>query len=168
MKGLRIDTSHHIEPNTRFTKSELEALADEIDKADRKHMETILEKIMDHQINEYHKRELNGLLGMVQSEKFKLQEIKSTTKGILLKITPASGGAKGASTFHFRSTQIHGFMANGHRKTRKNVVVVNGNTGHKKVEIYDSKRKGKTYKNTKRLSKKEITYIRRGKLTGTW
>ena len=64
--------------------------------------------------------------------------------------------------FHFHSKQIHAFIKNGERKTRKNIVTVNGKKGKKSVEIYDSTKKRKTYRNSKALSKKEITNIRKG------
>lgn len=161
---LSIGTSEHETPDTKFTQSEIDALVEEINDADRAGMTPILEKILEHQINPYHKRELDGFLEMLENEKFKLREIKSATKGVLMKITPTNhkGGAS-SSKFHYRSEQVHAFMANGHKKTRKNIVIVNGTKGFKRVEEYDSNKKRKTYKNSKKLSAKEISNIRRGK-----
>ena len=68
-----------------------------------------------------------------------------------------------AHKFHYRSEQVHAFVANGHKKTRKNVVEVKGNKGYKRVEEYDSNKKRKTRKVTKPLTKKEIANIRMNK-----
>ena len=65
--------------------------------------------------------------------------------------------------FHYRSVQVHSFVANGKRVTRKNVVTVNGKKGTKTVHTYDSTKAKKTRKNTKALTAKEVSNIRKGK-----
>lgn len=165
--SLRINTRDHKEPDTHLTKAEIEDIADEIDEADRVEMSKLLEKVLDNQLNEYHKTEINGFLTMLKNEKFKLREIKSASKGLLMKLVPSQkqkgGMAANASKFHYRSIQVHSFAANGKRMTRKNIVTVNGKKGTKTVHTYDStKPKKRTRKNSKALTPKEVANIRKG------
>lgn len=62
--------------------------------------------------------------------------------------------------FKFRSHQVHHVQANGHRRTRRNIVRVHGTKGTKVVEIHDSKH-GKT-RRSKALTRKEIQNIKKG------
>jgi hypothetical protein len=161
---LHINTGTPKEPDTRLTKAELDDLTDEIDEADHDQMTPILKKVLEHQINEYHKTEVNGFLKMLENKKFKLREIKSASKGLLMKLVPSpeQKGGKPAHKFHYRSVQVHSVMTNGKRMTRKNVVALNGKKGTKTVHTYDSTKAKKTRKNTKPLTAKEISNIRKG------
>jgi hypothetical protein len=164
--SLRINTTEHKEPDTRLTKNEIDDLVDEIDDADRAKMTPILKKVLDNQINEYHKTEMNGFLKMLENEKFKLREIKSASKGLLMKLVPShkqkGGMPPAAPKFHYRSVQVHSFASNGKRMTRKNIVTVNGKRGTKTVHTFDSTKPKKTRKNTKKLTRKEISNIHKG------
>lgn len=60
--------------------------------------------------------------------------------------------------FLYNSVEMHTTMVNGKRNTRKNVVKVVNEKGVKKTEVLHNK---KTRKNSKRLTKKEITNIRK-------
>jgi len=60
--------------------------------------------------------------------------------------------------FAYKSVEMHTTMVNGHRNTRKNIVKVVNGKGVKKTEVSHNK---KTVKKSKRLTKKEITNIRK-------
>lgn len=62
--------------------------------------------------------------------------------------------------FKFHSHQVHHVQANGHRRTRRNIVRVNGSKGTKIIETHDSKH-GKT-RRAKALTRKEIKNIKSG------
>jgi hypothetical protein len=61
--------------------------------------------------------------------------------------------------FRFHSVQVHSVLVDGKRHTRKNTVSVNGSKGIKKVEVNGTKKR----KNTKKLTRKEISNIKKGK-----
>lgn len=164
--ALKIDTDQHKEPDTRLTKSDIGNILEQLDDADRTEILSILHTIREKLINTYFEKELDTLEGELKSQKeMTLVRIRSVIKGLLDKMTliPQSGGAKKGHNFQFHSVQVHAVLTNGRRKTRKNIVSVKGSKGQKKVEIYDSSKKRKTFKNSKRLTAAEIANIRRGK-----
>jgi ribosomal protein L29 len=161
-----LNTGPNREAKTRLTKEELDSMDTRIKGASREELSKLLKEIKKSLLNPYFEREVNQLEGMVENEKFKLPELISTTRGLLMKLSSHEnhkGGMAPTHKFHFHSVQVHGVMVNGRRKTRKNIVQVNGTKGEKRVEVYDSSKKRKTYKNSKKLSVREIANIRRGK-----
>lgn len=164
--GLSLDVGSHKEADIDLSRKELDALGDRVEEASRKELEGIVDTLRKKLKNPYQDRELNMLQGQLENREYKLEEIRSTLLGFLMKIAASDlkgGAVGGAPKFKFHSVQVHGIMTNGRRKTRKNVVSVDGKKGEKRVEIYDSTKKRKTYKNSKKLSAKEIANIRRGK-----
>lgn len=65
-----------------------------------------------------------------------------------------------ANHFKYHSVQIHTSVINGKKQTRRNIVKVNGKKGVKTVAVSNGK---KTRRNTKKLSAREISNIRKGK-----
>jgi hypothetical protein len=163
LQSLTLDTSEHNSPSTRFTKKQLEGLSDDLEDADRAQIGTILQRLRESLLNPYYETEIDRLIEMLSNDKFKLREIRSTTQGILMKLVPSTQKGGGGNQFHYTSVQIHSFISNGKRKTRKNVVRVNGKKGTKSMHTYNSSKKRKTFKTSKRLTATEIANIRRGK-----
>jgi hypothetical protein len=160
---LQINAAAHATPDTRYTKQQMADLEDRIVDAPRDQLPEIIEEILAHQLNEYHVRELRNLAHYAEKPSYKLSEIKSALRGVLMKLTPSGQTGGSSSAFRFRSVQVHGTMKNGKRKTRTNTVVVKGSKGTKTVEIHDSTKKRKTYRSTKRLTAREISNIKRNK-----
>jgi hypothetical protein len=153
---LNVNTAHHKEPDTRFTKADIEHILEKVDSAERSELKSILDTVRKSLLNEYYNQELDILEGSLKSKKeITLVRIRYVIKSLLDKMTPTGA-------FRFHSTQFHAFSTNGQRKTRKNIVKVNGKKGTKRVEIYNSVKR-KTYRNSKKLTAKEIANIRRGK-----
>lgn len=161
---LKLNTDKHKEPDTRLTKAEVDAIRETIGDASRTDLKKLVDKIRDSLLNPYYNKELDSIEGGIDGdEQDTLPHIRSNIRGLLGKMTLTSqSGGKSDHTFHFKSVQIHGTVVNGRRKTRKNTVRVNGSKGEKKIEIFDSSKKRKTYTNSKKLSAKEIANIRRG------
>ncbi len=163
--SIQISTERHKEPDTKLTKSEIDAIREDLEDAKYTKLKKIVDTIRSSLINSYFNKELDAIEGGITGKKQNtLSHITSNIHALLDKMTPTgqSGGAKTNGNFRYHSVQLHTFSANGHQKTRKNIVKVNGTKGTKSVHIYDSAKKRKTYKNTKPLTAQEIRNIRRG------
>ena len=76
------------DPDINLIKAEVKNLINLIHDADSEFIIEIIEFIKDNMINEYYETELSRLQYLALDPRYKLQEIKNTLEGILIRITP--------------------------------------------------------------------------------
>jgi hypothetical protein len=82
-------------PDINLTKAEVKKLINLIHNADSEFIIEIIEFIKDSMINEYYETELSRLQYLALDPRYKLEEIKNTLEGILIRITPKNSNSGG-------------------------------------------------------------------------
>jgi hypothetical protein len=91
MAGLSINTSSGANtPDTRLTQEQLTDYYNELDEVeDRVIIRGVLDALIENNLSEYQRPELERLRGLLDDENYKAMEISNTVGGILMRLKPS-------------------------------------------------------------------------------